>query len=92
MERSKRTIQEEFMDNHLDHVHDTRLFHPKLPDDLICYNPKRIHKSLNTKHRFSLSLKKEKCRKCPYLIKLVDTILRPCYNTPEIYLSHKEGI
>ncbi|BCB96663.1 hypothetical protein JZK55_15850 [Dissulfurispira thermophila] len=49
IERYNRTIQEEFIDNHVDIIHDKRLFHQQLADYLIFYNTKRIHKSLNKK-------------------------------------------
>ncbi|MCX8031002.1 MAG: integrase core domain-containing protein, partial [Thermodesulfovibrionales bacterium] len=49
IERYNRTIQEEFIDNHLDIIHDKRLFNQALADYLIFYNTKRIHKSLNKK-------------------------------------------
>lgn len=49
IERYNRTVQEEFIDNNMDIIHDKPLFHQKLADYLIFYNTKRIHKSLNKK-------------------------------------------
>ncbi len=49
IERYNRTIQEEFIDNHLDIIHDKRLFNEALAEYLIFYNTKRVHKSLNNK-------------------------------------------
>ncbi len=49
IERYNRTIQEEFIDNHLDIIHDKKLFNQALADYLIFYNTKRVHKSLNKK-------------------------------------------
>ena len=49
IERYNRTIQEEFIDNQLDIIHDKKLFNQALADYLIFYNTKRIHKSLNKK-------------------------------------------
>ena len=47
IERYNRTLQEEFIDNHLDVIHDKSLFHLRLAQYLLFYNTKRIHKSLN---------------------------------------------
>jgi transposase InsO family protein len=49
IERYNRTLQEEFIDNHLDLIHDKELFHQKLADYLIFYNTQRIHKGLQNK-------------------------------------------
>jgi transposase InsO family protein len=49
IERYNRTIQEEFIDNHLDIIHEKKLFNQALADYMIFYNTKRIHKSLNKK-------------------------------------------
>jgi len=49
IERYNRTIQEEFIDNHLDLIHDKPLFNQKLSDYLIFFNTKRIHKGLQNK-------------------------------------------
>ncbi len=46
MERFNRTIQEEFIDNNLDTIHNPVLFNGKLIDYLIFYNTQRVHKSL----------------------------------------------
>lgn len=46
IERYNRTLQEEFIDNHLDIIHDKPLFHLHLAEYLLFYNTKRIHKSL----------------------------------------------
>ena len=47
IERYNRTIQEEFIDNHLDIIHDKPLFHQHLADYMLFYLTKRIHKALN---------------------------------------------
>lgn len=49
IERYNRTVQEEFIDNNLDTIHDQALFHKKLADYLIFYNTKRVHKGLQNK-------------------------------------------
>lgn len=49
VERFNRTIQENFIDNHLDIIHDKILFNRELADYLIFYNTKRPHKSLGLK-------------------------------------------
>ena len=49
IERYHRTLQEEFIDNHLDVIHDQELFHRKLVDYLIFYNTQRVHKGLENK-------------------------------------------
>ena len=46
IERYNRTIQEEFIDNHLDIIHDKSLFHEQLAEYMVFYLTKRIHKSL----------------------------------------------
>lgn len=47
IERYNRTLQEEFIDNHLDVIHDKPLFHQHLANYLLFYLTKRIHKSLD---------------------------------------------
>lgn len=47
IERYNRTIQEEFIDNNLDIIHDKSLFHQSLAEYMVFYLTKRIHKSLN---------------------------------------------
>ena len=47
IERYNRTIQEEFIDSHLDVIHDKPLFHRHLANYLLFYLTKRIHKSLD---------------------------------------------
>jgi len=47
IERYNRTIQEEFIDNHLDIIHDKYLFHKLLANYMVFYLTKRIHKSLD---------------------------------------------
>ena len=47
IERYNRTIQEEFIDNHLDIIHDKSLFHRNLAEYMVFYLTKRIHKSLD---------------------------------------------
>ncbi|MBC8474089.1 MAG: transposase [Candidatus Omnitrophica bacterium] len=49
IERYNRTIQEEFINNHLDVIHDKELFNQKLSDYLIFYNTERPHKTLGLK-------------------------------------------
>jgi len=49
IERYNRTVQEEFIDNNLDIIHDKILFNKKLAEYLIWYNSKRPHKSLGLK-------------------------------------------
>lgn len=49
IERYNRTVQEEFLDNHLDIIHDEKLFNQELADWLIFYNTQRPHKSLGLK-------------------------------------------
>ena len=49
IERYNRTIQEEFIDNHLDIIFDKNLFNEKLAKYLIFYNTERVHKSLGNK-------------------------------------------
>jgi transposase InsO family protein len=49
IERYNRTIQEEFIDNHLDTIHDKELFSRQLADYLIFYNTQRVHKSLGNR-------------------------------------------
>lgn len=49
IERYNRTIQEEFIDNYEDIIHNKELFHKELADYLIFYNTERPHKSLGLK-------------------------------------------
>lgn len=58
IERYNRTIQEEFIDNNLDIIHDKKLFNQKLTDYLIWYNIKRPHKSLGLKSPLRYLLEK----------------------------------
>jgi len=46
VERFNRTIQEEFIDNNLDIIHNPVIFTGKLIDYLLFYNTERVHKSL----------------------------------------------
>jgi transposase InsO family protein len=46
VERFNRTIQEDFIDNNLEYIHNPVLFTGKLIDYLIFYNTERVHKSL----------------------------------------------
>jgi hypothetical protein len=46
VERFNRTIQEDFIDNNLEYIHNPVLFNGKLIDYLIFYNTERVHKSL----------------------------------------------
>jgi transposase InsO family protein len=63
IERYNRTLQEEFIDNHLDLIHDKPLFYQKLADYLIFFNTKRIHKGFRIKHPSTISLNRGYCRK-----------------------------
>lgn len=47
IERYNRTIQEEFIDNNLDIIHDKSLFHQSLAEYMVFYLTKRVHKSLD---------------------------------------------
>ena len=58
VERYNRTIQEEFIDNNLDFIHDKPLFNQKLSDYLIWYNTIRPHKSLGLKSPLQYLLQK----------------------------------
>lgn len=49
IERYNRTLQEEFVDEHLDTIHDHHLFAQQLADWNIYYNTKRRHHSLGLK-------------------------------------------
>ena len=49
VERFNRTLQEEFIDNNLDIIHNPKLFTGKLIDYLLFYNTQRVHKSLGLK-------------------------------------------
>ena len=49
IERYNRTIQEEFIDNHLELLGDKPLFNQELADYLIFYNTRRPHKALGLK-------------------------------------------
>lgn len=49
IERYNRTVQEEFIDNNLDIIHDEKMFNRELADYLIFYNTERPHKSLGLK-------------------------------------------
>ncbi len=46
VERFNRTIQEDFIDNNLEYIHNPVAFAGKLIDYLIFYNTERVHKSL----------------------------------------------
>ncbi len=49
VERYQRSLQEEFLDNHLEFVYDPTLLNDKLIEYLLFYNTKRVHKSLGLK-------------------------------------------
>ena len=49
IERYNRTVQEEFIDYHLDIIHDDKLFHEKLVDWNLYYDCERRHHSLSLK-------------------------------------------
>jgi hypothetical protein len=59
IERYNRTIQEEFIDNHLDVIYDKELFNQKLADYLIFYNTQRPHKSLGLKSPINYLIEKK---------------------------------
>ena len=59
IERYNRTIQEEFIDNHLDIIHDKPLFHRYLAQYMLFYLTKRIHKSLDKMTPLDYLIKKE---------------------------------
>ena len=68
-ERFNRTIQDEFVDYHLDEMLDVDSFNQKLTDYLIWYNTKRVHHAFKNKlspYQFMLSLPinqiPEKCK------------------------------
>jgi len=75
IERYNRTIQEEFIDNHLDIIHDKPLFHEHLAEYIVFYLTKRIHKSLDKMTLSTISSKKEVCRICMELIHSVELVL-----------------
>ena len=47
IERFNRTVQEEFVDYHLEYLEDTKMFNSKLIDYLLFYNAVRPHQSLD---------------------------------------------
>lgn len=49
IERYNRTVQEEFINNNLETIHDKILFNKKLAEYLVFYNTRRVHKSLGLK-------------------------------------------
>ena len=59
IERYNRTIQEEFIDNHLEIIHDKPLFHQHLAEYMLFYLTKRIHKSLDKMTPVGYLIKKE---------------------------------
>jgi transposase InsO family protein len=59
IERYNRTIQEEFIDNHLDIIHDKSLFHQHLAEYMVFYLTKRIHKSLDKMTPVDYLIRKE---------------------------------
>lgn len=60
VERYNRTLQEEFIVNHLDIINDKTLFHKALADYLIFYNTLRPHKSLDLKSPIQFLIQKSK--------------------------------
>lgn len=46
IERYNRTVQEEFINSHIDLMHDKKSLHAALADYLVFYNTMRVHKSL----------------------------------------------
>jgi putative transposase len=59
IERYNRTFQEEFVDNHLDIIHDKELFNQKLSEYLIFYNTQRPHQSLAMKSPIEYLIEKD---------------------------------
>ena len=49
IERFNRTLQEEYIDSHLDILHDQKLFSSQLIEYLLFYNTQRVHQSLGLK-------------------------------------------
>jgi hypothetical protein len=49
IESHNRALREEFIDNHLDLIHDNELFHQKLADYLIFHNTQRVYKGFENK-------------------------------------------
>lgn len=64
IERYNRTIQEEFIDNNLDIIHDKELLNKRLAEYLIYYNIERPQKSLNMKAPLELILKDKMSQMC----------------------------
>ena len=64
VERFNRTIQEEFVDWHMDLLKDPYEFNKKVSDWLVWYNTKRPHKSLNLQSpiQFILNENPEECK------------------------------
>ena len=58
IERYNRTLQEEFIDYHLDTIHDHKVFSQKLADWNIYYNTKRRHHSLGLKSPINCLIEK----------------------------------
>ena len=58
VERANRTLQEEFIDSHLEYLlEDLGVFNRKLMDYLVWYNTKRVHKSLENQTPIDYLLK-----------------------------------
>ena len=58
IERSNRTLQEEFLNTHLDlPAYDTEEFNSKLMENLISHNTKRVHKVLGNLSPINFVLK-----------------------------------
>ena len=58
VERANRTLQEEFIDSHLEYLlEDLSVFNRKLMDYLVWYNTKRVHKSLGNQTPIDYLLK-----------------------------------
>ena len=57
-ERANRTLQEEFLNTHLDlPAYDTEQFNSKLMENLISHNTKRVHKGLGNLSPIDFELK-----------------------------------
>ena len=58
VERANRTLQEEFIDSHLEYLlEDLGVFNRKLMDYLVWYNTKRVHRSLGNQTPIDYLLK-----------------------------------
>ena len=58
VERYNRTVQEEFVDQQIDLIHNQKVFSKKLAEYLLFYNTKRVHQSLHYETPMDYILKK----------------------------------